>query len=98
MPFQNDVGVIACRCVIEDQKPVLFVSHAAGDWQMYCHYTNHDFADDRAMKKELTIVHIAHLVAHDPTLHDIADLPIDMGAERTYIGDAWTRYEDKDEG
>jgi hypothetical protein len=97
MPFRDDLGVITCRCVLEAQKPVLFVSHAGGDWQMYCHYSNHDFDDEQAMKKELTVVHVAHLVARDTTLNDVADLSIDMGAERTHIGGAWTRYEDKDE-
>lgn len=97
MPFRDDLGVITCRCVVEAGKPILFVSHAGGDWQMYCHYRNHDFDDDRAIKEELVIAHVAHLVARDPTLNEVADLPIDMGAERVQVGDAWTRYEDKDE-
>lgn len=67
MTFPDDLGTIACRCVIEGTKPVLFVSHAGGDWQMYCHYSNHDFNDEQAMSNDLRVVHVAHLVARDPT-------------------------------
>ena len=82
---------------MEDGKAVLFVSHAGGDWQMYCHDSNHNFNDEDALKKEIVTVHVAHLVARDPTLNDVADLPEDMGAERTEVGGNWTRFEDKDE-
>ncbi len=97
MPFPDHLGVITCRCVIERHEPVCFVSHAGGDWQMYCADANHDFDDAAAMKVELRVVHAAHLVALDPTLDDISDLPVDMGAERAGIGGAWTRFENADD-
>ena len=64
---------------------------------MYCHDTNHDFEDEAAMKRELVVVHVAHLLAQDATLNDIADLPVDMGAERSQVGGAWTRFENADD-
>lgn len=82
---------------LRTRMPVLFVSHAEGDWQMYCHDSNHDFNDEQHMRNALTVVHVAHLVARDPTLNDVADLPVDMGAERTRIGGTWTRYTDEDD-
>lgn len=97
MSFEANVGTIACRCVVEEGKPILFVSHAGGDWQMYCHDSNHDFDDEEALKEVMRVVHIAHLVARDPTLNQISDLPEDMGAERTEVGGRWTRFEDKDD-
>jgi hypothetical protein len=97
MPFPDNLGVITCRCVLEAKKPVLFVSHAGGDWQMYCHDTNHDFEDEVAMKNELVVVHVAHLLAHDATLNDVADLPNDMAAERSHVGGSWTQFENADE-
>lgn len=97
MQFDEDIGVFTCRCVLERQKAVLFVSHAGGDWQMYCHYSNHDFENEDALSKEITVVHVAHLLAMDPTLTEVADLPIDMGAERGHVGDNWIRFEDSDE-
>jgi hypothetical protein len=97
MPFPDNLGVITCRCVIERCAPVRFVSHAGGDWQMYCSDANHDFDDPAAMRRDLVTVHVAHLVALDPTLDAIADLPTDMGAERTHADAAWTRFENADD-
>lgn len=96
MPFPDDLGTIACPCVITGSKPVLFVSHASGDWQMYCHWKNHDF-EDPADLEALSVVHVAHLLALDSTINELADLPVDMGAERTHVGATWQRYEDKDD-
>ncbi|HAP40858.1 MAG TPA: hypothetical protein DCQ94_14030 [Nitrospira sp.] len=76
---------------------MLFVSHAGGDWQMYCHWKSHDFNSPEAMRRELAVVHVAHLVAQDETLNSVADLPVDTGAERVVVGGAWERYEDKDD-
>lgn len=64
---------------------------------MYCRDTNHDFGDEAALKDELVVVHVAHLLARDPTLNEISDLPVDMGAERAHVGDSWTRFEDTDD-
>ena len=97
MPFNPELGVITCRCVVEQDAPILFVSHAGGDWQMYCHDSNHDFDSDEATQNELCVVHVAHLVTKDPTLNDISDLAIDMGAERTQIGEPWSRFHNADE-
>lgn len=97
MPFPDNLGVITCRCVLETKEPVLFVSHAGGEWQMYCRDTNHDFEDEEAMKKELLLVHVAHLLAQDTTLNEISDLQMDMGAERSHVGGSWTRFENADD-
>jgi hypothetical protein len=97
VPFPEDLGTITCRCVLDDGRPVLFASHAGGDWQMYCHYNNHDFGDEDHLEREMRLVHIVHLVARDPSLNELADLPVDMGAERLAIGAQWQRFEDLDD-
>lgn len=96
MTFPADLGAIACQCVISGARPVLAVSHSGGDWQMYCDWQSHDFrSPDITM--ELKLVHVAHLLAQDPTLEAVADLPIDMGAERPHVGGAWQRFDDGDD-
>jgi hypothetical protein len=97
MPFAEGLGTITCNCVLRKAKPVLWVSRAGGDWQMYCHWANHDFEAADALATELTLVHVAHLLASDSTLEAVSDLPIDMAAERTVVGGVWERYEDKDD-
>jgi hypothetical protein len=96
MRFSDQLGTITCKCVAHAGKPVLFVSHAGGDWQFYCSDSNHDFNDDAANKRDLVLVHIAHLVAQDPSLDELFDLPVDMGAERESVGSPWTRFPDSD--
>lgn len=97
MPYPENLGVVSCNCVILEEKPVLFVSHAGGDWQMYCHWKNHDFSDPRVLKNELKLTHVMHLVSRDPTLNEVSDLPVDMGAERESVGSPWQRFEDSDD-
>jgi hypothetical protein len=97
MTFPEALGVITCRCVLEGGKSVLVASHAGGDWQMYCSWEAHDFADEAAMRKDLLLVHVAHLLAVDPSLEELASLPADMGADRAAVGEPWTQYEDKDD-
>lgn len=82
---------------MEHDKPVLFVSHAGGDWQMYCHDSAHDFENKDRMDRELIVVHIGHLLAKDPTLYAVANLPKDMGAERVAVGEAWCMFDDSDD-
>lgn len=77
MRYQDDLGAISCTCVIFERKPVLFVSHAGGDWQMYCHWRNHNFADSKTVEEELKLIHIRHLVSRDPSLNELADLLVD---------------------
>lgn len=97
MRFSESLGVISCPCVLHGGKPVLAVSHAGGEWQMYCSWDGHDFKDDDAMERELLLVHVEHLVAKDPSLLELADLQADMGAERAALGQPWKRFEDRDD-
>ena len=97
MSFREDLGVITCRCAVEQSKPILFVSHAGADWQMYCSDKNHNFDDALSMKSDLILVHVSHLLASAPSLNAISDLPVDMAAEREALGSSWTRFSNSDD-
>jgi sirohydrochlorin ferrochelatase len=64
---------------------------------MYCTWEAHDFTDDDAMRKDLLVVHVAHLLAADPSLEELASLPENMGADRVAMGEPWTYYKDEDD-
>ncbi len=96
MGFPPELRIRTCRCVAERGEPVLCVTHANGEWQMYCHWDNHAFGDERVEREELVVATAGHLVALDPTLDQVADLPVDMGAERSERGFLWSRFDDSD--
>ncbi|HRE12710.1 MAG TPA: hypothetical protein PLD37_00780 [Usitatibacteraceae bacterium] len=97
MNFAEGAATIACRCVVRGERPVLAVSHAGGEWQMYCDFDAHDYEDASLYGSTLVVVHVAHLVARDGTLSELADLPGDMGAERPDAASPWRRFEDRDD-
>lgn len=84
--FNEDplLGTVTTAAVIAG-APILMVSHDADDggWQFLCGTTN-DPADGR-------IMHLAEIVAMDPTVTQVADLPLGWVAFRSALGAEWTR-------
>jgi len=66
-------------------RPVLFVCHDSDDgtWQFLT-------GDDVSMADAL-LVSLESVVAHDPTLAALADLPEGWKATRSHIGAEWVR-------
>jgi len=71
--------------VLEDDAPILLVSHDADDgmWQVLCGTTNEP-EDGR-------LTCLGCLLELDPTLADIADLPRGWEAYRDAVGEPWQR-------
>ncbi|MEZ4311223.1 MAG: hypothetical protein R3F14_24545, partial [Polyangiaceae bacterium] len=84
--FEDDprTGVLTTAPVLAG-APILMVSHDEDDggWQFLCGTTN-DPADGR-------IVHLADIVAMDPTVESVADLPLQWVAYREAVGGEWHR-------
>ncbi len=73
-----------CSRVFENSRPVLLVSREGGDWQYLCgmqHYSG----------ERPHVVGRGHLLERDPTLKELLDLPTDWEAERSTVGEPWTR-------
>ncbi|WP_437327752.1 hypothetical protein [Sorangium sp. So ce381] len=86
MRFEEDphLGVITTAPVVAG-APILMISHDADDggWQFLCGSTT-DPGDGR-------IVHLEEIIAMDPTVEEVADLPLGWVAFRSKVGGAWTR-------
>jgi hypothetical protein len=86
LAFEEDprLGVLTTAPVLAGAS-ILMVSHDADDggWQFLCGTTN-DPADGR-------IVHLGEIVAMDPTVAEVADLPLGWVAFRRSVGGEWTR-------
>lgn len=95
--FSPSTPVITCRCVLERGEPVRFVSHAGGDWQFYCHDSQHDFDDEAHLRAQICVAHLGHLLERDASLHELADLDVDMGAERASLNTPWQRFANADD-
>lgn len=81
------VAAVTTRQVLEDGFPILRVVHYSDDedWAFTCGTTD-DIADARLIAME-------EALAIDPSIVDIADLPIGWGASRSELGGTWVRYE-----
>jgi hypothetical protein len=78
------LGILTTAAVLAGAA-ILMVSHDADDggWQFLCGTTN-DPADGR-------IVHLEEIVARDPSVTEVADLPLGWVAFRSVVGGNWTR-------
>jgi hypothetical protein len=85
-PFEDppNTAAITTRQVLEG-APVLLVTHDADDggWQFLCGTTD-DPADGR-------VVGLGRMLARDPTLGELADLPEGWRARRASAGQQWER-------
>jgi hypothetical protein len=90
MPFSDEtLEVVACRHLIHDKRPVRLATHYSnGEWAFTCGRPDHGLA------KDYQLVSVSELLATDPELGDIADLPEGWSADRGGEPLAWYRYED----
>lgn len=86
LPFNEDqaLGVITTAAVLGG-APILMVSHDEDDggWQFLCGTTN-DPNDGR-------IVHLYEIVEMDPTVAEVADMPVGWVAFRDSPNGRWIR-------
>ena len=89
-PDPPHTGVYMSKAVHNGAEPVTYVSHDEEDgaWQ---------FLGDSMIESGGVLVCLHHPIDNDPTLKDLADLPIGWWAERSKPGDLWIRYKQEPE-
>jgi hypothetical protein len=89
-PFSDpqNVAVFTTGKVIFENHPILYVVHDEEDgaWQFH---TGEDVNIEDAK-----IVALSEIAKRDPSILELADLPIGWGAVRTSQDDEWQRYKD----
>lgn len=80
----GETPAFICCHIFEKSRPVLLVARTGGDWQLLCGATHGPGERPR-------VVGLNHLLARDPSLQTILDLPDGWEAERDGLGDQWTR-------
>ena len=85
LPMQRTLPPITTNRVIEDDYPILVVSHDDdGDWQFMCGTTD-ETADGR-------IVALHEIVNSHPSVVELADLPLGWQAVRDAPDEPWRRH------
>jgi hypothetical protein len=88
-PFADldNLAVITLKRVIQGNSPVLLVTHDADDggWQFL------DGAE--AAVEDAALVSLREMVQLDPSLFELADLPVGWSARRSSPGDPWERID-----
>jgi hypothetical protein len=77
--------------VLERRRPILLVTHDADDggWQFLCGTTTHP--DDGR------VIGLGTAVRLDPTVEELADLPLGWRAWRKAVTEPWQRAQSPDE-
>lgn len=88
-PDPPHTGVYMSKAVHHGSESITFVSHDPnGDWQ---------FLGDSMAESSGVLVCLHHPIDADPTLKELADLPVGWYAERAKLGEPWTRFQHEPE-
>jgi hypothetical protein len=80
----RNLGVFTTTRVLEENHPILLVCHDGdGDWQFLCGATD---APDQCR-----LICLNDIVERDPSVNDIADLPLGWRAWRENVDAEWRR-------
>ena len=95
--FPDDLGAVVQRTVLDGRLPALVVAHAEdGDWMVG------DGVNDPNEPGATTATHMRHVVALDPSVGTLAELPPGRRADRESAAHEWVvsdfAYEDDQDG
>jgi hypothetical protein len=86
-PFADpeSVAAICCVHILDNVRPILRVTHDEDDggWQVLCGF-EHDGSEAR-------VVCLGCIIERDPSLMELADLPLGWGAARQSTSEPWLR-------
>jgi hypothetical protein len=79
-----------CDHVLDKKRPILYAAHdAEGDWQFLCGQDDHT-------EKNAKIISLKQVTELDPTVNDLYEMPLQVGAERKSVKDKWVPFRLKD--
>jgi len=79
-------AAVSVRAIIERGEPILLVARDAedGGWQF--------LTGGRFEQSDAVLVTLRSIVATDPTVAELRDLPFGWTASRSEVGGEWTRH------
>jgi hypothetical protein len=92
--FESPNGlVITTRQVMDQRWPILLVTHDVEEPHGWQFLNGRGDTDDAASG---VTVHVEHLIEHDPSVCELADLPVGWRAWRNSEKAVWLREPDND--
>lgn len=83
--FPQDLGAVVMKTVLDGQRPALHVVHTPDNaWAIA------DGLGDPNEPGACQVTHIWHVLATDPSLAELATLPVGFQADRDAPGRPWT--------
>lgn len=77
------VHVFTLKCIVLDRMPITYVSHdAEGDWQFLRQ-------EHQLREEDATLISLGEMIEHDPSILEIADLPLGGFATRRDQNSPW---------
>jgi len=80
---EMNVAVMTTKFVLKENQPILFIYHHEDDG-MWEFVGNQDAKDEDYM-----VVALEEIIAYDPTVQEVADLPLGGSAFRTNSRSPW---------
>jgi hypothetical protein len=82
---QENIAAMTVRQIIQGSQPILLVSHDADDgtWQF--------LPGGPVRMADGVLVRLQTLLRLDPSISELADLPLGWTAERSAVGQPWRR-------
>ena len=80
------MAVFTTKQVVKERKAILFVTHDADDgaWQFH--------SGDIARDEDAMLLALSEIVEIDPTIAELADLPVGYKASRASLSSSWKRF------
>lgn len=84
----KNVSAFTTKQVLDDGLPILLVMHNEDDcsWTFLCDSTDNE--------EDSRLVTMEDIVAMDPSLNEIAEIPPGWVAFRDFVGDEWDKFEE----
>ncbi len=83
----ENTACFVCDHVMNKTRPVLYATHESEDgaWQFLCGHLGHD-------NSNIKIISLKQATEIDPTINDLFEMPLGIGADRASVNDKWEPF------
>jgi len=81
----QNTACFVCDHVMNKLRPILYVTHEDEDWQFLCGHNDHTDSN-------IKIISLKQATEIDPSINDLYDMPLGIGADRKSIKDKWEPF------